>query len=49
VLRGARIDDAMWKELAAQGERMLEHAEYLSTWMHHWIGVGLARAARIML
>lgn len=44
VLRGARIDDATWKELAAQGERMLEHAEYLSTWMHHWIGVALARA-----
>jgi tetratricopeptide (TPR) repeat protein len=44
VVRGARIDDAVWKELAAQAERMLEHADYLTTWMHHWIGVALARA-----
>jgi tetratricopeptide (TPR) repeat protein len=44
MLRGARIDDAVWKELATQGERMLEHADYLTTWMHHWIGVALARA-----
>src|SRR5207249_7241873 len=44
ALRGARIDDAIWKELAAQGERLLEHADYLTTWMHHWIGVALARA-----
>jgi hypothetical protein len=44
MLRGARIDDAVWKELAAQAERMLEHADYLTTWMHHWIGVALARA-----
>jgi len=44
ALRGARIDEAIWKDLAAQGERLLEHAEYLTTWMHHWIGVALARA-----
>ena len=44
ALRGARIDDAIWKDLAAQGERLLEHADYLTTWMHHWIGVALARA-----
>ncbi len=44
MLRGARIDDAVWRELAAQAERMLEHADYLTTWMHHWIGVALARA-----
>jgi tetratricopeptide (TPR) repeat protein len=44
TLRGARIDDAVWKELATQAERMLEHADYLTTWMHHWIGVALARA-----
>lgn len=44
TLRGARIDDAVWKELAAQAERMLENADYLTTWMHHWIGVALARA-----
>jgi tetratricopeptide (TPR) repeat protein len=44
VLRGARIDDAIWKDLAAQGERLLEQGDYLTTWVHHWIGVGLARA-----
>jgi tetratricopeptide (TPR) repeat protein len=44
MLRGARVDDLVWKELATQGERMLEHADYLTTWMHHWIGVALARA-----
>ena len=44
MLRGARIDEVVWKELAAQAERMLEHADYLTTWMHHWIGVALARA-----
>ena len=46
MLRGARIDDAVWKELAAQAERMLEHADYLTTWMHHWIGIALARAGK---
>ncbi len=43
-LRGAQVDDAVWKELATQAQRMLEHADYLTTWMHHWIGVALARA-----
>ncbi|PWU20485.1 MAG: hypothetical protein C5B48_12510 [Candidatus Rokuibacteriota bacterium] len=46
ALRGARVDDAVWKELAAQGERLLEHADYLTTWMHHWIGVAFARAGQ---
>jgi tetratricopeptide (TPR) repeat protein len=44
MVRGAKIDDAVWKEIATQGERMLEHADYLTTWMHHWIGIALARA-----
>jgi tetratricopeptide (TPR) repeat protein len=44
MLRGARVDDAVWMELAAQAQRMLEHADYLTTWMHHWIGIALARA-----
>jgi tetratricopeptide (TPR) repeat protein len=46
MLRGVPVDDAIWKELASQAERMLEHADYLTTWMHHWIGVALARAGR---
>jgi tetratricopeptide (TPR) repeat protein len=44
VLRQAPVDEAMWKDLAAQGERLLEQADYLTIWMHHWIGLALARA-----
>jgi tetratricopeptide (TPR) repeat protein len=43
-LRGEVVDDAVWRDLATQAERLLEHADYLTTWMHHWIGVALARA-----
>ncbi len=46
MLRGVPVDDAVWKELASQAERMLEHADYLTTWMHHWIGVALARVGK---
>ena len=44
ILRRLPADDAVWRELAAQGERLLAHAEFLTTWMHHWIGVACARA-----
>jgi len=44
VLRGARQDDAVWRELARQAERVLVHADFQTTWMHHWIGVAFARA-----
>lgn len=44
VLRNAPTDEAIWKDLAAQGEALLEHADYLTVWMHHWIGLALARA-----
>jgi tetratricopeptide (TPR) repeat protein len=43
VLRHTPTDDAVWRELAAQAEKLLEHAEFLTTWMHHWIGVAFAR------
>ena len=43
VLRRTPADDAIWQELAAQGERLLAHADFLTTWMHHWIGVAFAR------
>ena len=42
VLRHTRTDDAIWQDLAKQGERLLQHAEFLTTWMHHWIGVAFA-------
>jgi tetratricopeptide (TPR) repeat protein len=43
VVRHTRTDDAIWQDLARQGERGLEHADFLTTWMHHWIGVAFAR------
>ena len=44
VLRHAPVDEAVWRDLAEQGERVLVHADYLTIWMHHWIGLALARA-----
>src|SRR5262245_36733471 len=38
-LRGASTDDAVWRDLAAQADRVLEHADFQTTWMHHWIGL----------
>jgi tetratricopeptide (TPR) repeat protein len=47
VIRHARVDDAVWQELAAQSEQLLEDGDYLTTWIHHWIGVVLARAGQL--
>ena len=44
VLRHATVDAAVWQDLAAQAERLLEHADFLTTWMNHWMGVAFARA-----
>lgn len=44
VLRHTSTDDAVWQELAKQAERLLEHADFQTVWMHHWIGVAFARA-----
>ncbi|HSE06548.1 MAG TPA: hypothetical protein VLK35_20540 [Methylomirabilota bacterium] len=38
---------AVWRDLAAEGERLLEHADALTLWMHHWIGLAFARAGEI--
>jgi len=46
ILGHAPTDDAVWQDLATQGERLLAHAEFLTTWMHHWIGVAFARVGR---
>jgi Flp pilus assembly protein TadD len=46
VLRHVPTDDAVWRELATQAERLLAHAEFLTTWMHHWIGVAFARVGQ---
>ena len=45
-LRHAPTDDAVWRDLAAQADRVLEHADYQTTWMHHWIGLAYARAGQ---
>jgi tetratricopeptide (TPR) repeat protein len=47
VLRHLPVDVTTWKDLAEQGERLLAHAEYLTIWMHHWIGLALARAGEV--
>ena len=44
VLRHAAPDAAVWRELARQADRLLEHADFQTIWMHHWIGVAFARA-----
>jgi tetratricopeptide (TPR) repeat protein len=44
VLRDRRTDDATWRDLAREADRALEHADFQTTWMHHWFGVGFARA-----
>jgi len=45
-LRHTPTDDAVWGDLAAQGDRVLEHADFQTTWMHHWIGLAYARAGQ---
>jgi Flp pilus assembly protein TadD len=44
VLRQTATDAAVWQELARQADRVLEHADFQTVWMHHWIGVAFARA-----
>ena len=44
MLRHEPVATSVWQELAAQGEELLEMADYLTLWMHHWIGLAFARA-----
>lgn len=44
VLRGVLTDTAVWQDMARQADRVLEHADFQTVWMHHWIGVAFARA-----
>jgi hypothetical protein len=47
VIQHALTDDLTWKDLAEQGEWLLhQQADYLTVWMHHWIGLALARAGK---
>ncbi len=44
ILRSTPVDQSLWQDLAAQGDTLLDIADYLTTWMHHWIGLAFARA-----
>jgi tetratricopeptide (TPR) repeat protein len=44
MLRHETVSASVWQDLAAQGEQLLEIADDLTLWMHHWIGLALARA-----
>src|SRR5215468_9985501 len=44
ILRGRPTDDAIWRDLAREVDRALEHPEFQTTWMHHWFGVAFGRA-----
>ncbi|MGQ4810208.1 hypothetical protein NKDENANG_03657 [Candidatus Entotheonellaceae bacterium PAL068K] len=44
MVRHESVSESIWKELAAQGELLLDIADDLTIWMHHWIGLAFARA-----
>jgi tetratricopeptide (TPR) repeat protein len=44
VIRHESEPLSVWQELAAEGEKLLDIAEDLTIWMHHWIGLAFARA-----
>jgi tetratricopeptide (TPR) repeat protein len=44
MLRHVATDAAIWQDLARQADRLLEHADSQTLWMHHWIGLAFARA-----
>ncbi|HYB43978.1 MAG TPA: hypothetical protein VEL75_19520 [Candidatus Methylomirabilis sp.] len=44
VLRHAPTDDAIWHDLARQGEQLLPDGDALTTWMRHWIALAMARS-----
>jgi tetratricopeptide (TPR) repeat protein len=46
IVRHVPTDTAVWHDLATQADRVLEHADFQTVWMHHWIGVAFARAGR---
>jgi len=45
-LRHTPPDEAVWGDLARQGDRVLEHADVQTTWMHHWLGLAFARTGQ---
>jgi tetratricopeptide (TPR) repeat protein len=44
LLRHVASDASVWQDLARQADRILEHAEFQTVWMHHWIAIAFARA-----
>jgi hypothetical protein len=47
MVRRTPTDEAIWRDLVKQADRLLEHADFLTTWMHHWIGVAFARVGDV--
>jgi tetratricopeptide (TPR) repeat protein len=46
VLRDRRAEDTTWRDLAREADGALEHADFQTTWMHHWFGVAFGRAGQ---
>src|SRR5688572_16227452 len=46
MLRQAPVEPAIWQDLARQADRVLEHADFQTVWMHHWVGLAFARAGQ---
>ena len=46
VLRHLTSETATWQDLARQADRVLEHADFQTIWMHHWIALAFARAGQ---
>jgi tetratricopeptide (TPR) repeat protein len=44
TLRHEPVAESIWRDLANQGEKLLDIADDLTIWMHHWIGLAFARA-----
>jgi tetratricopeptide (TPR) repeat protein len=44
LLRHMASDASVWQNLARQADNILEHAEFQTVWMHHWIAIAFARA-----
>jgi tetratricopeptide (TPR) repeat protein len=46
-VRHIPVDTSVWRDLADQAEQLLAQADYLTIWMHHWLGLAFARAGEL--
>lgn len=47
VLQHRPTDDGAWRALATEADKLLQHADALTLWTHHWLGLGFARAGQM--